>query len=444
MPDQSVPPLDAFQAQLKSVLDQQLAVLKSHYDEEIAQARRQAAAEAERQLSARLEDVRLEWTKRLESEVAAAGTAAEKKAAEAAEAHAQQRVEQALSSAKRTAELEIASERRRAQNELEAERKRLQQEADAERQRAEREVVAVRQRAEQEVAAVRMKLGAELDAAKAAAARASEAAQRSQTAAPVDARAFDRVTGALQEIDAAGSLTQTLDAALKHTAALSGRAALFFINGDRLKPWKGAGVPDGDLQTVESSIDARDLLARAIQTGQATRSSAELPIPPFARLDGDRVSAAVPLIVGGRAVAVLYADNGGEKPEAAETWLPLVDAVARHASAVLALQTATRTLELFGGGGNGAAAGGTESVDDQSARRYARLLVSEIKLYNEGAVRAGRQQRDLLQRLRSEIDRARRLYEERVPPSVGARHMYFQQELVHTLADGDPALLGSA
>ena len=88
-------------------------------------------------------------------------------------------------------------------------------------------------------------------------------------------------------------------------------------------------------------------------------------------------------------------------------------------------------------------ADGGEASDDQGARRFARLLVSEIKLYNEAAVRTGRQQRDLLQRLRVEIDRAQRLYEERVPPAVGGRHAYFQQELVQTLADGDPALLGS-
>lgn len=442
MPDQPLAPLDAFQAQLKNVLDQQLAALKSHYDEEMAQARRQAAVEAEHQLGARLEAVRLEWTKRLETEVAVARKDAEQKAAEAAAADAQQQIEQALSSAKRSAELELESERRRSQNELESERRRSQNELDAERKRLQQDIEAERQRAQQEVSAVRTKLGAELDAAKAAAARAAEAAQQPKTPPPGDPRAVDRVTGALQEIDAAGSLTQTLDATLKHAAVLAGRAALFFINGDRLKAWKGAGIPDVDLQTVESSIDGRDLLARAIKSGQAARSSADLPIPPFARLSGDRAAAAVPLLVGGRPVAVLYADNGGAMP-AGQAWLPLVDAVARHASAILALRTATRTLELFGGG-DGAGAGASDSPDDQSARRYARLLISEIKLYNEGAVRAGRQQRDLLQRLRSEIDRARRLYEERVPATVGARHMYFQQELVHTLADDDPALLGSA
>ena len=68
--------------------------------------------------------------------------------------------------------------------------------------------------------------------------------------------------------------------------------------------------------------------------------------------------------------------------------------------------------------------------------------MSEIKLYNEGAVRVGRERRDLMRRLKSEIDRARRLYEERVPDSISGRETYFRQELVDTLADGDPTLLG--
>ena len=80
---------------------------------------------------------------------------------------------------------------------------------------------------------------------------------------------------------------------------------------------------------------------------------------------------------------------------------------------------------------------------EEGARRYAKLLVSEIKLYNEGAVRVGRQQRDLLHRLREEIERAQHLYEQRVPAAVSARDAYFKQELVQTLADGDASLLGN-
>jgi hypothetical protein len=142
-------------------------------------------------------------------------------------------------------------------------------------------------------------------------------------------------------------------------------------------------------------------------------------------------------MIGGRAVAVLYVDGSSQSAA-----FDLVEALAHHASTVVALRTAMRTLDVLRGVPPDVLGHGDEPGDDQAARRFAKLLVSEIKLYNEGAVRAGRAERDLLQRLGDEIDRARRLYEERVPSTVGARHVYFQQELVQTLADGNPALLG--
>jgi hypothetical protein len=80
----------------------------------------------------------------------------------------------------------------------------------------------------------------------------------------------------------------------------------------------------------------------------------------------------------------------------------------------------------------------------EAARRFARLVVSELKLYNEPAVVAGREARDLRARLREELGRARRLYEARVPATLPGRDDYFDQEVVRTLADGDPALLGDA
>jgi len=78
------------------------------------------------------------------------------------------------------------------------------------------------------------------------------------------------------------------------------------------------------------------------------------------------------------------------------------------------------------------------------ARRFARLLVSEIKLYNETKVADGRSQGDLYQRLREYIDRSREMYDKRVKPEVAQRYDYFHNELVSTLAEGDEAKLGSA
>jgi hypothetical protein len=78
------------------------------------------------------------------------------------------------------------------------------------------------------------------------------------------------------------------------------------------------------------------------------------------------------------------------------------------------------------------------------ARRFARLLVSEIKLYNEQKVTEGRVQGDLYGRLREYIDRSREMYDKRVKPEVAGRYDYFHHEIVNTLAEGDEAKLGSA
>jgi len=77
------------------------------------------------------------------------------------------------------------------------------------------------------------------------------------------------------------------------------------------------------------------------------------------------------------------------------------------------------------------------------ARRFARLLISEIKLYNEQKVSEGRNQGDLYDRLREYIDRSREMYDKRVRAEVAARYDYFHGELVNTLAEGDVSKLGS-
>jgi hypothetical protein len=214
---------------------------------------------------------------------------------------------------------------------------------------------------------------------------------------------------------------------------------VFLVNGDRLRSWKSVGFPQLESTPFDSALSGAGILAQAVQQGDAVASGPSKPAPMFAAVPPDRVGLAVPLIVGGRPVAVLYADNAGAgEPEAPASWPEAVETHARHASTVLALLTAMRTAQALG------LAGSNGDVDEQSARRYARLLVSEIKLYNEAAVKTGRERRDLLTRLRPEIDRARRMYDERVASSTGGRAQYFQQELVQTLADGDPALLGNA
>lgn len=78
------------------------------------------------------------------------------------------------------------------------------------------------------------------------------------------------------------------------------------------------------------------------------------------------------------------------------------------------------------------------------ARRFARLLVSEIKLYNEQKVSEGRSSGDLYDRLREAIDRSRDMYDKRVQQPVAEKFDYFHYELVTSLADGDDVKLGAS
>lgn len=77
------------------------------------------------------------------------------------------------------------------------------------------------------------------------------------------------------------------------------------------------------------------------------------------------------------------------------------------------------------------------------AKRFARLLVSEIKLYNEQRVHEGRENRDIYVRLKRDIDRSREMYQKRVSPTVSRKVDYFHDELIRILGDNDPAHLGS-
>ena len=94
------------------------------------------------------------------------------------------------------------------------------------------------------------------------------------------------------------------------------------------------------------------------------------------------------------------------------------------------------------GGAFAAAAPNEDAKKHDEARRFARLLVSEIKLYNETKVEAGRKNKDLYDRLKDDIDRSRQMYDERIPDEVRKGSNYFYDELVRILANGNAESLG--
>ena len=76
----------------------------------------------------------------------------------------------------------------------------------------------------------------------------------------------------------------------------------------------------------------------------------------------------------------------------------------------------------------------------RDAHRFSQRLVSEIKLYNESRVADGRQNHDLYDQLREDIDRSRAMYD-KANDSLADRD-YFHEAVVEILCEGDATVLG--
>jgi hypothetical protein len=85
---------------------------------------------------------------------------------------------------------------------------------------------------------------------------------------------------------------------------------------------------------------------------------------------------------------------------------------------------------------------GDEEVH-KKAKRFAKLLVDEIKLYNQGKVNEGRQNHDLYDRLKEDIEKSKATYDKRYGSTPASSANYFNDEIVRVLADNDAGLMGS-
>ena len=87
------------------------------------------------------------------------------------------------------------------------------------------------------------------------------------------------------------------------------------------------------------------------------------------------------------------------------------------------------------------------SSEDQDvhrkAQRFARLLVDEIKLYNQAKVAEGRKNKDLYDRLKDTIDKSRITYQKRYGSTVAASGNYFHHEIIRSLAEDDLSIMGA-
>jgi hypothetical protein len=249
----------------------------------------------------------------------------------------------------------------------------------------------------------------------------------------------------IRRMDEARTLTSVLDVLAEGEGSETARTAVFLVGDGQMRLWKRSG--SGWEET------------------EAPPAGLTLPVAETRPVDGQGNGFAAPIRVGNQVVALVYSDDrlaaNVLEADAREAAMARLELLTRHAGRTLEALTAMRTAQLLAanpgaaraarvpavpvtasrnlaGGGNGP----TMTEDVEAARRYARLLVSEIKLYHEPAVAAGLRGRDLASRLSGEIARARALYHERVPAQLPEAEDVFHAELVRTLAGGDASLFG--
>lgn len=367
------------------------------------------------------------------------------------------------------------------------------------------------------------------------------------------------VKAGVTELNEQGSQAEILKALINRAASFAPRVAFFVIKGDQASGWRGRGfegtVGDNAIQDISVSLSADTVLGSAAKSlttwsgGPGSHSEDHMVLNRLGEEPAQRI-VAIPLIVRGRAVAVLYADSSGLDSEsinleALETLVKVTGMSVELLSArtgtpkranesAAAVEDSTPSYTPTSdyqepapaapssefssvneapayGSYEEAPAAGVSAIDEapasaydlapasesfsetpswkdespsssfvteepasaapppiQSKRRYgqetelpvevhsdeerrlhndalrfARLLISEIKLYNEQKVVEGRSEHDLYDRLREYIDRSREMYDKRVKPEVASRYDYFHGELVNTLAEGDVSKLGS-
>jgi len=295
---------------------------------------------------------------------------------------------------------------------------------------------------------------------------APEATQSSQ-ASPVSGI----LSSTISAIQASTVQADILKALLEGVSKFSARTALFVVRGSTLAGWQARGFADDNIRGL--ALDgSKGLAARAIQArDRVSAASAEFDAA-FIQQHGapaDRNATVFPLVVRDKVAAILYCDTGSKAGGATDfsaievltrytcLWLEL--AAGKKTGGPQAAQSVSsasaQTLSVAPTPAESAptvseAAGpgiGNLSADEQElhkkAQRFAKLLVDEIKLYNQSKVAEGKQNRDLYKVLREDIEKSRATYEKRYGGTPVAPARYFDSEIVRILADNDRSLMGS-
>lgn len=310
---------------------------------------------------------------------------------------------------------------------------------------------------------------------------------------------------AVASIHAGTTQKEILRALLDAGALYGSRVALFVVKAGAATGWQGRGLGEDDAVKDFPLDMTAGPAAHAYHNRTATPANiAEMDrrfVEHFGGPHNEQILV-LPLVLKDKVAALLYADGGGEGMLdsaslevlvlATSAWLEVAslrkqalrdfgDATVSMAPAPVAApvqtvssfsdpfaahtpkhtaskpaETAAEVVEVAASASANAAASAPATATDpfagmspddadthRKAQRFARLLVDEIKLYNQAKVAEGRRNKDLYDRLREDIEKSRSTFQKRYGNTAAASGDYFQKEVVRSLAEDDYSVMGA-
>jgi hypothetical protein len=309
---------------------------------------------------------------------------------------------------------------------------------------------------------------------------------------------------AISSIHAGSTQKEILRGLLDAGSAYATRVALFVVRAGAATGWQARGLGDDDaIKDFPLEMTAGPA-AHAYQNRAVTPANiAEMDrrfVKQFGGPENEQILI-LPLVLKDKIAALLYADGGADglldaaslevlvmatgawlevaslrkqaaqrdmdappvverapAPAPVQTVSSFSDPFAAHApkhtaKSVPEPEPAAEVVEVASAASASAAAApatdpfaglSAEDADThRKAQRFARLLVDEIKLYNQAKVNEGRRNKDLYDRLKEDIDKSRSTFQKRYGNTAAASGDYFSKEVIRSLAEDDASVLGA-
>jgi hypothetical protein len=238
---------------------------------------------------------------------------------------------------------------------------------------------------------------------------------------------LEELLGSFDALASATTIGDVLTTLTEHVAAEFPRVALFRVKSNRLEGEHQIGVDSPDIKTILIPFEADSMLTRAAISSRVERRTGKALADSELPFEGTPTCAvALPIIVQGETVAVVYADDVGQAArDAAALHLSsrFAEALSQHATALLArLTTELKTLAEL--------------------RTYAGSLLTEIEEMYLSDVSAGKDGVELQKRLKANVEYARSIYANRAALEGAAAASLLEDQLTTLIEMKDGTSFG--